>query len=88
MAALGTAFALTRLEVAFHRAARIDDVLVVATQIAAVRGPRLHFAQRIERDGEVICRAGVEAACIDPAGRARRPPAELRRALAPYLPLG
>ena len=86
MAALGTAFAVTRLEVDFRRAARIDDALVVATQIAAVRGPRIRFAQRIERDGEAICRAQVEAACIDPAGRPRRPPAELRRALAPYLP--
>jgi acyl-CoA thioester hydrolase len=86
MAALGTAFALTRLEVDFRRAARIDDALVVATQIALASGPRLRFAQQIERGGELICNATVEAACIDAAGRARRPPSELRRALAPYLP--
>ncbi len=86
MAALGTAFAVLRLEIDFRRAARIDDALGVVTQIAAARGPRLRFAQHVERDGEVLCTAGVEAACIDAAGRARRPPPELGRALASYLP--
>ncbi len=86
MAALGTAFAVLRLEIDFHRAARIDDALIVVTGIAEARGPRLGFAQRVERGGEVICTAVVEAACIDAAGRARRPPPELGRALAPYLP--
>ena len=86
MAALGTAFAVVRLEVDFRRAAHIDDALVVATEIAAVRGPRIRFAQRIEREGELICGAIVDAACIDPAGRPRRPPPDLTRALAPYMP--
>ncbi len=86
MAALGTAFAVLRLEADFRRAARIDDALVVVTRIAVARGPRLRFAQRVERGGEIICAAVVEAACIDVRGRARRPPRELGRALAPYLP--
>ncbi|WP_305793630.1 YbgC/FadM family acyl-CoA thioesterase [Caulobacter sp. S45] len=86
MAALDTAFAVVRLEVDFRRAAGIDDALVVATRIAWARGPRLRFAQEIERSGEMLCSAGVEAACIDPAGRPRRPPPELSRALSPYLP--
>ena len=88
MAALGTAFAIVRLEVDFRRAARIDDALEVVTGIAAVRGSRLRFSQRIEQDGEAICRAVVDAACIDAAGRARRPPSELMRALTPFLPAG
>ena len=88
MAGLGTAFAVTRLEVDFRRAARIDDALLVTTRIASARGARLRFAQQIERAAEVICTASVDAACIDGAGRARRPPAELTRALAPYLPAG
>ena len=87
MAALGTAFVVARLEVDFHRAARIDDALTVVTGIANARGPRIRFAQRIERDGEVICGASVDAACIDPTGRPRRPPGELTRALSPYLPV-
>ena len=86
MAALGTAFAVTRLEVDFRRAARIDDGLTVITAIANARGPRIRFGQRIEREGELICGAMVDAACIDPAGRPRRPPPDLTRALAPYMP--
>ena len=86
MAALGAAFAVTRLEIDFRRAARIDDGLVVVTRIAAAKGPRLRFVQHTERAGEIICAAVVEAACIDASGRARRPPPTLRRALAPYLP--
>ena len=86
MGVLGVAFAVIRLEVDFRRAARIDDALVVVTEIARVGGARLVFDQRIDRAGEVICQATVEAACIDAAGRARRPPGELREALAAYLP--
>ncbi len=86
MAALGTAFALVRLEVDFRRAARIDDALLVVTGIATARGPRIRFAQRIERGCETICSAVVDAACIDPVGRARRPPSSLTSTLAPYLP--
>ncbi len=86
MGALNTAFVVLRMEIDFRRAARIDDALTVVTAIAAARAPRLTFAQRIERAGEVICEAVVQAACIDPHGRAKRPPRELVAALTPYLP--
>ena len=66
------AFAVTRLDITFRLAARIDDALLVATAFDAVRGPRLFVSQRIDRGGERIAEAHVEAACIDPAGRARR----------------
>jgi acyl-CoA thioester hydrolase len=84
MARLGTAFAVVRLEIDFRRAARIDDALTVVSEIAGGRGARLVFNQRIERADEVVCAARVEAACIDPGGRARRPPPELVAALEPF----
>ena len=86
MGALGTAYAVLRLEVRFQRAARIDDVLVVRTTLSGNGRARLRFRQVIERDGEPVCTAEVEAACIDADGRARRPPPELVRLLTPYLP--
>ncbi len=86
MAAVETAFAVLRLEIDFRRAARIDDAVVVVTRIAAARGPRLQFVQEVERGGQILCAAKVEVACIDAAGRARRPPPVLQRTLAPYLP--
>jgi acyl-CoA thioester hydrolase len=79
------AFAVTRLAVDFRRAARIDDALCVRTRFTAARGPRLFIRQRILRGAESLAEAEVEAACIDLAGRARRPPADLVAALAPYF---
>ena len=86
MGALGAAFAVLRLEVSFRRAARIDDALLVRTSLAGHGRARLSFAQVIERAGETLCSAQVEAACISADGRARRPPAELAARLTPYLP--
>ena len=86
MATLGTAFAVLRLEVTFRRAARIDDALVVRTTLAGHGRARLRFTQSIVRAGDLVCAAEVEAACIAPDGRARRPPAELTLRLTPYLP--
>jgi acyl-CoA thioester hydrolase len=79
------AFTVTKLAIEFRRAARIDDALQVRTRYQAVRGPRLFVAQRILRGEELIAEAEVVAACIDPSGRARRPPADLVSALSPYF---
>ena len=80
------AFTITRITVDFKRAARIDDALLVRTTYDAVKGPRLFISQRITRGEELIATAQVEAACIDLTGRAIRPPAGLRDALAPLFP--
>ena len=80
-----TAFTVTRLTIDFLAAARIDDALVVRTTFDEIRGSRLIIRQAITRGETLIARAEVEAACIRPGGRARRPPPELRQRLNPYL---
>ncbi|MCR5878493.1 YbgC/FadM family acyl-CoA thioesterase [Phenylobacterium sp. J367] len=79
------AFTVVKLTIEFRRAARIDDLLHVRTLYETVKGPRLFIRQRILRGDELIATADVEAACIDLAGRARRPPAGLAATLGPYL---
>ena len=79
------AFAVTRLDLAFLKSAGIDDALLVRTTYDSVRGPRLFISQRILRGADLIATAGVEAACIDLSGRARRPPAGLYETIAPLL---
>lgn len=79
------AFVITKLAVEFRKAARIDDALVVVTTYDAIKGPRMWITQRILRGDEVIATAEVEAACIHPNGRPRRPPAELLENLRPLL---
>ncbi len=85
MAELGAAFAVTRLEIDYHRPARIDDALLVRTRFDAARGARIEIAQRIVRGEALLSEARVQAACIDLQGRARRPPPALVQALAPKL---
>lgn len=79
------AFALTKLTMAFRAAARIDDALLVRTTYDLVKGPRLIITQSLSRDGVLIAEAAVEAVCITPSGRARRPPAELLERLTPFF---
>ena len=79
------AFVITRLELDFRRAARIDDALLVRTTYDAVKGPRLFISQSITRGDETIAQAAVEAACIDLQGRPRKPPAKLAATLRPWL---
>lgn len=79
------AFTVTRIELDFKRAARIDDALLVRTTYDSVKGPRLFISQRIVRGDELIAQAEVHAACIDMNGRARRPPPGLVEAIRPLL---
>ena len=53
--------------------ARIHDALVVKTSFAGMKGPRLNFRQRVERDGMLLAEAEVVAVAIHPDGRARKP---------------
>lgn len=79
------AFTVVKLCIEYRRAARIDDALQVRTLYESVKGPRLFIRQRIVRDGELIATADVEAACIDLAGRPRKPPSGLIDALKPLF---
>jgi len=80
-----TAFTLTRIELDFKRAARIDDALLVRTTYDTITGARLNVSQRITRGEELIAQAQVTAVCIDMNGRAIRPPKMMVERLAPLL---
>lgn len=80
-----SAFVITRMEIDFRRAARIDDALLVRTTYDTIKGPRLRITQRITRGEDLIATADVDAACIDLQGRPRRPPPGLPERLKPWL---
>jgi acyl-CoA thioester hydrolase len=79
------AFTVVKLEIEYRRAARIDDALLVRTTYDSAKGPRLFISQRIMRGEELVATAAVQAACIDLAGRPRKPPAELVSKLQPLF---
>lgn len=79
------AFAVTRIEVHFRIAARVDDALDIRTQYRHGKGVRIEARQRILRGGALIAEAEVEVVCIRLDGRPRRLPRELAARLGPLL---
>ena len=77
----GIAFAVRRLTIEYLAPARMDDVLVVETRMAEVRGASLIVAQRIRRGAEVVVTADVRVAAIAAGGRPARIPDALRATL-------
>ncbi len=74
-----------RVEVEYGRPARLDDALLVATRVVAVRGVTMLLDQRVvQQDGQAeMAVLRVELACIDRHGlRPRRIPEPWRSALA------
>jgi acyl-CoA thioester hydrolase len=59
----------------YRAPARIHDSLLIRTSFAGMKGPRLNFRQRIEREGVLMVEAEVVAVAIHPDGRARKPSA-------------
>ena len=82
------AFVVTRVEVDYRLPARIDDALLVRTTYDAFRGAKLTVRQSILRGEARLADAVVFAACIDLAGRPRRPPAILVDKVRPWLAAG
>lgn len=68
-------FAVTRITIDYRAPARIHDALLVKTSFAGMKGPRLNFRQKVEREGVLLTEAEVVAVAIHPDGRARKPSA-------------
>ncbi len=81
-------FAVVRMTLDFRRPARVDDALTVRTTYDSFRGARLLVGQTVIRGADLLLSAMVEAACITPDGRPRRPPTGLVDKLRPFLLAG
>ncbi len=77
---LDIAFAVVQLQVTFKAAAGIDDLLVVVTDIEAIRGPLLVFQQSILRNDRTLVTGQVEVVTLK-RNRPTRPPKEILAAL-------
>lgn len=71
------AFTLTRVEVDYKRAARVDDLLHIRTRYMGLDGIRFLFRQTCLRGGDVIAEANITAVMIHSDGRPRRPVKEM-----------
>ena len=76
----GLIFAVRRMTIDYLKPARMDDVLLIETHTADVRGASLTIAQRIRRGEEVLVTADVRVAAVL-GGRPARIPDHLRAIL-------
>jgi acyl-CoA thioester hydrolase len=76
----GLFFVVRRMTIDYLVPARMDDVLVIETRNAEVRGASIRIAQRILRGEEVLVTADVLVAALA-GGRPARIPDGLRAAL-------
>jgi len=77
----GFAFVVRAMTIEFLKAARMDDVLAVATAPEEIKGASMILRQTVTRDAEVLAEASVRVAFVS-GGRARPMPKPLRIALA------
>ncbi|MFQ5888855.1 MAG: acyl-CoA thioesterase [Gemmatimonadota bacterium] len=79
----GILLPVSRLEVEYRRGAEYEELVAVETRVSAVRSRSVTFLYDVLRssDGELLARASTDLVCTDVAGRPRRMPAELRKAL-------
>jgi acyl-CoA thioester hydrolase len=74
-------FVVRRMACNFLKPARIDDVLEVETRFRDMAGARMELEQKVLRQGEVLFAAEVTVALIDAAGRPKRFPKDMAKAL-------
>lgn len=61
----GAIFVVRRVEVDYRRPARLDDRLIVESQISEVSKLTVTFSQRVMRDGELLVHGHIQICCVD-----------------------
>ena len=74
------------ISIEYLKPARIEDALQVRTAVSQITGARLLLNQSISRGDESLTHAQVEVCLITGAGRPRRIPEAVRKALEFYIP--
>lgn len=78
----GVVFAVRRVEADYIAPARLNDDLIVISEISALTGARMTFHQTVLRDDQLLFEAQVEVVCLTNDGRPTRFPADIRQKLA------
>ena len=60
----GLIFMVRRGKLDYLAPARLDDLLVVATEVAAIRGASASLRQTVWRDGKLLVEIGLDLACL------------------------
>ena len=68
------AYAVARIEIDYRASARLDDALLVLSEVREIRAASCIIHQRVMRGRETLADAVVTAAFVTPQGRPRRQP--------------
>ncbi len=79
-------FVVRHMDINFLGSARIDDVVRITTQVAAVRGARLVLNQTIERESLPLVKATVTIAMVNNQHTPRRLPQSIRERFRRHAP--
>lgn len=58
-------FLVSEMTIKYQKPARLNQQLVVETEIIAAKGARLHFRQRLIDDDQQYCQLDAQIVCID-----------------------
>ena len=67
-------YAVADMAIRYRRPAKLDDALLILSEVREIRAASCVIHQRVMRGGEVVAEADVTAAFIAPNGRPRRQP--------------
>ncbi len=67
-------YAVTELSIKYRAPAKLDDALLVISEVKEIRAASCRIHQRVMRGDEIVADADVVAAFLSPSGRPRRQP--------------
>lgn len=70
-----TIFAVSEANIRYHRAARLNDLLEVQSQLTRISGARLFFSQSVWCNTVCLVSANIVIACINHQAKPKRIPA-------------
>ena len=79
------AYAVTELAIRYRAPARLDDAVVVASRLIAIRPASARIHQRVMRGGLLLADADVTVAFVAPEGRPKRQPKAWIEAFTPLV---
>ncbi|MEO1029153.1 MAG: YbgC/FadM family acyl-CoA thioesterase [Pseudomonadota bacterium] len=79
------AFTITRAEIDFKKAAKVDDLLSVRTRFIGTKGVRIFFSQSVLLEDQMMAQAEITAVQIHADGRPRRPVPEISAHLEQFI---
>ena len=75
-------FVVHSLDMSYRKPARLDDLITIRSRVTRVGRASIHFAQRAERNGELLAEGNIQVCCVDAVHmRPAELPADIRAKL-------